>query len=136
MIKKLIDKFHYRKAVIGIAYKKNVDDMHVFPSVELMEILRGKRAYISFSDPYVPHFQKMRKHSFDLDLIKLNSGVIQQTDCLLIATDHYDFDHKIIADHANLIVDTLGVYPNNAKKCGQAQICNCVSRPYYQPALL
>lgn len=98
--------------ILGIAYKKNVDDMRESPSVELMSILQNKGAIISYSDPYVPQFPKMRKYSFDLDSIILNPEVLLQADCVVIATNHDDFDYEMIAAHANLVVDTRGVYPS------------------------
>lgn len=97
--------------ILGIAYKKNVDDMRESPSVELMSILQNKGAIISYSDPYVPQFPKMRKYSFDLDSVTLNPEVLQQSDCIVIATNHDDFDYEMIAEHAEMIVDTRGVYP-------------------------
>jgi UDP-N-acetyl-D-glucosamine dehydrogenase len=99
-----------RVLVLGIAYKKNVDDMRESPSVELMSILKNKGAIVTYSDPYVPQFPKMRKYSFDLDSVELNPEVLQQADCVLIATNHDDFDYEMIAEHAGLIVDTRGVY--------------------------
>ena len=99
-----------RILVLGIAYKKNVDDMRESPSVELMSILQNKGAIVTYSDPYVLQFPRMRKYSFDLDSVELIPEVLQQADCVLIATNHDDFDYEMIAEHAKLIVDTRGVY--------------------------
>ena len=96
--------------VLGIAYKKNVDDMRESPAVELMEILRKKGATVSYSDLYVPKFPKMRKHEFDLESKLLNLQLIEDVDCVLIATDHDEVDYALILKHAELIVDTRGVY--------------------------
>jgi UDP-N-acetyl-D-glucosamine dehydrogenase len=78
--------------VLGIAYKKNVDDMRESPSVEMMEILRNKGAIICYSDPHVPNFPKMRKHNFDLESMSLTAEMLAKIDCVLIATDHAKFD--------------------------------------------
>jgi UDP-N-acetyl-D-glucosamine dehydrogenase len=99
-----------RVLVLGIAYKKNVDDMRESPSVELMSILKNKGAIVTYSDPYVPQFPRMRKYSFDLDSVELTPEVLQQVDCVLIATNHDDFDYEMIKANAKIIVDTRGVY--------------------------
>lgn len=99
-----------RVLVLGIAYKKNVDDMRESPSVEMMEILRDKGAIIAYSDPHVPDFPRMREHSFDLKSVALSPEVISSFDCLLIATDHAKFDYEMIRRNAKLIVDSRGVY--------------------------
>jgi UDP-N-acetyl-D-glucosamine dehydrogenase len=99
-----------RVLVLGIAYKKNVDDMRESPAVALMEILRAKGAEIAYSDPHVPIFPKMREHSFDLKSLPLSSGLLAGFDCVVIATNHDAFDYEIIKRHARLIVDTRGVY--------------------------
>lgn len=100
--------------VLGIAYKKNVDDMRESPSVELMEIMRDKGASISYSDPHVPVFPKMREHNFELSSVTLTPAVIAAHDCILIATDHAKFDYEMIRKNADLIVDSRGVYRDPA----------------------
>jgi UDP-N-acetyl-D-glucosamine dehydrogenase len=96
--------------ILGISYKKNIDDMRESPSVELMEILSSKGAYIDYSDPFVKKFPKMRKHSFDLKSIEITKESLANFDCVLLATDHDDFDYSLIQKYAQLIVDTRGVY--------------------------
>lgn len=99
-----------RILVLGIAYKKNVDDMRESPSVMLMEILRAKGAEVAYSDPHVPVFPKMREHRFDLRSVELSAQNIAGYDLVLLATDHAKFDYELIRKHARLIVDTRGVY--------------------------
>lgn len=96
--------------VLGIAYKKNVDDMRESPSVELMEILRDKGAEVSYSDPHVQLFPKLREHAFDLVSINLTPDSIASFDCILLATDHDKFDYEMLKEHAKLLVDSRGVY--------------------------
>ncbi|MFE8034762.1 nucleotide sugar dehydrogenase [Thiohalocapsa marina] len=100
--------------VLGIAYKKNVDDMRESPSVQLMELLQAKGATVSYSDPHVPIFPKMREHHFDLSSVALDAHSLAAADCVLIATDHAKFDYDLIKTHAPLIVDTRGVYQEPA----------------------
>ena len=96
--------------VLGIAYKKNVDDMRESPSVEIMEQLREHGAEVEYSDAYVPVFPKMRRYKFNLKTIELTKENIQLFDCVVVATNHDDFDYPMVLEHAELIVDTRGVY--------------------------
>jgi UDP-N-acetyl-D-glucosamine dehydrogenase len=98
--------------VLGIAYKKDVDDMRESPAVELMELLRDKGAEVSYSDPHVPVFPMMREHRFDLSSVALTRETIASYDVLLLATNHKAFDYELIRSHAKLIIDTRGVYLN------------------------
>lgn len=106
--KKAINGSHV--LVLGIAYKKNVDDMRESPAVMLMELLREHGAFVSYSDPHVPVFPKMREHTFDLKSESLTPAVVSGYDLVLIATDHDKFDYTMILENARLIVDTRGVY--------------------------
>jgi UDP-N-acetyl-D-glucosamine dehydrogenase len=99
-----------RVLVLGIAYKKNVDDMRESPSVFLMEKLRDLGAEVAYSDPHVPVFPKMREHQFDLSSVALSPSVIASYDCVLLATDHDKFDYPMIKANAKLIVDSRGKY--------------------------
>lgn len=99
-----------RILVLGIAYKKNVDDMRESPAVMLMEILRAKGADIAYSDPHVPVFPKMREHQFDLKSVTLTPKRLASNDCVVLTTNHDAFDYGLVKAHARLIVDTRGVY--------------------------
>ncbi|GHD73342.1 nucleotide sugar dehydrogenase [Vogesella fluminis] len=99
-----------RILVLGIAYKKNVDDMRESPSVFLMEKLRDLGADISYSDPHVPVFPKMREHHFELSSVLLSAETLAAYDCVLLATDHDKFDYAQLQQHAQLIVDSRGKY--------------------------
>jgi UDP-N-acetyl-D-glucosamine dehydrogenase len=96
--------------VLGIAYKKNVDDMRESPAVKLMELLTHKGAKVQYSDPHVPVFPEIRKYSFDLSSVNLTSKNIIEYDLLLLVTNHDNFDYSMIQKHAKVIVDTRGVY--------------------------
>ena len=103
-----------RILVLGIAYKKNVDDMRESPSVELMELLRDRGAQIDYSDPFVPVFPKMREHSFDLKSVPVTAATLPAYDCVLLATDHDVFDYELLRNSASLIVDTRGRFQKPA----------------------
>lgn len=99
-----------RVLVLGIAYKKDVEDMRESPSVALMELLRDKGAQVDYSDPHVAVFPPMREHRFDLSSVALTPAAIASYDVVLVATAHSAFDYELIRQYANLIVDTRGVY--------------------------
>ena len=101
-----------RILVLGIAYKKNVDDMRESPSVELMQLLVAKGALVDYSDPHVPAFPRMRNYHFDLKSVPLSGRGVAGYDLVLIATNHDAFDYEMIRKNAQLIVDTRGVYPD------------------------
>ncbi|WP_306372980.1 nucleotide sugar dehydrogenase [Ruegeria meonggei] len=96
--------------VLGIAYKKNVDDMRESPSVVLMEMVRDNGGVLSYSDPHVPEFPRMRNHAFDLSSEELTAGILSEQDAVILATNHDVFDYDMILRHAKLIIDTRGVY--------------------------
>lgn len=94
--------------VLGISYKKNVDDMRESPSVTLMERLQAQGATISYSDPHIPVFPKMRAHHFDLSSVPLTKESLAGFDCVVLATDHDRFDYELIKSSSRLIVDCRG----------------------------
>lgn len=103
-----------RVLVLGIAYKKNVDDMRESPAVEIMELIRTAGGAVSYSDPHVPVFPKMREHSFDLQSVTLTPSVLAEFDAVVLTTEHAKFDYDMIRSHAHLIIDSRGVYRDSA----------------------
>ena len=101
--------------VLGIAYKKNVDDMRESPSVELMELLKAKGAELAYSDPFFPSFPKMRKHQFELQSVSLSADVVALYDVVLLATDHDAFDYELIQSSSQLVIDTRGKFVPNSR---------------------
>ncbi|RYH67932.1 MAG: nucleotide sugar dehydrogenase [Alcaligenaceae bacterium] len=99
-----------RVLVLGIAYKKNVDDMRESPAVVLMELLQSRGAIVAYADPWVPVFPTLREHSFNLSSVDLTPESLASYDVVLVATNHDVFDYPMIQAHARLIVDTRGVY--------------------------
>jgi len=108
-----------RILILGIAYKKNVDDMRESPAVEIMRLLQEKGAEIAYSDPYVPHFPRMRRYQFNLSSEKLTSESLKKYDCAVLVTDHDVFDYKLISESDILIIDTRGRY-----RCQDKNIVN------------
>ncbi|WP_341305428.1 UDP-N-acetyl-D-glucosamine 6-dehydrogenase [Pseudomonas sp. TMP25] len=99
-----------RVLVLGIAYKKNVDDMRESPSVEIMELLEAKGAVVAYSDPHVPVFPKMREHHFELCSEPLTAENLATFDAVVLATDHDRFDYVLIQASSQLVVDSRGKY--------------------------
>jgi UDP-N-acetyl-D-glucosamine dehydrogenase len=96
--------------LLGMAYKKNVDDMRESPSGEIMEILTGRGAVVNYSDPHVPVFPALRRGRFNLASVELTPAALKKTDAVVMLTDHKAFDHALIAENAPLIIDTRGVF--------------------------
>lgn len=109
-----------RVLVLGIAYKKNVDDMRESPSVFIMERLRELGADVQYSDSHVPVFPKMREHHFELSSVDLTAESIASYDCVLVATDHDSVDYAMVKTHAQLIVDSRGRYLEPAENIVKA----------------
>jgi len=99
---------------LGIAYKRDVDDMRESPSVFVMERLRSWGADVHYSDPNVPVFPKMREHHFDLASIELTPEEIAGFDAVLLLTDHSSFDYEMIKRNARILVDTRGKFRGDA----------------------
>ncbi|MEJ8566881.1 nucleotide sugar dehydrogenase [Elongatibacter sediminis] len=94
--------------MLGIAYKKNVDDVRESPSVEIMHQLREHGAAVEYHDPYFPRFPTMRRYSFDLESQPLTAESLRDYDCVVIGVDHDLFDYERIFSEASLVVDTRG----------------------------
>lgn len=96
--------------VLGVAYKKNVDDMRESPSVEIMELIRASHGEVAYSDPHVPVFPVKREHHFDLKSVELTPETLASFDAVILATDHDKFDYDMIKEYAPLIIDSRGKY--------------------------
>jgi UDP-N-acetyl-D-glucosamine dehydrogenase len=93
--------------VLGIAYKKNVDDMRESPSLKLIELYREKGAVVDYNDPYIPEMPRLRNHNLlEMKSVQLTETSIGQYDAVVIATDHSAYDYPWINKHARLIIDT------------------------------
>jgi UDP-N-acetyl-D-glucosamine dehydrogenase len=92
--------------VLGLAYKKDIDDIRESPSIELIEQLEGKGAKVDYNDPYIPRTHKQRDHDLQKKSKPLTTRMLQSYDAVLIATDHSDYDYSWIVKNAQLVVDT------------------------------
>jgi UDP-N-acetyl-D-glucosamine dehydrogenase len=92
--------------VLGIAYKKDVDDQRESPSFKLMELLQEKGAEVIYNDPHLPAITPVRKYSFTMESTELTSETLASVDCVLLATNHSAYDYPFILEHSDLIIDT------------------------------
>jgi UDP-N-acetyl-D-glucosamine dehydrogenase len=93
--------------LLGVAYKKDVDDPRESPSFVLMEHLLGRGAVLTYNDPHVPQLPKMRHHDLpEMSSIELTPEFLAAQDCVLIATDHSSYDYDFIVEHSSMVLDT------------------------------
>jgi UDP-N-acetyl-D-glucosamine dehydrogenase len=96
-----------RLLVLGVAYKKDVDDLRESPSLKIMELLMGHGAKVDYNDPHFPRLHKMRHYDYsDKKSIPLDAKTLSSYDCVIIATDHTSYDYAAIVESAQLVVDT------------------------------
>lgn len=97
-----------RICLLGIAYKKDVDDPRESPSFHLMELLLQRGAIVTYNDPHIPEMPTMRHHP-DLPALEshpLTPEYLAEQDCVLIATDHSAYDYEMIVQHSQMVLDT------------------------------
>lgn len=106
--------------VLGLAYKPDIDDVRESPSLELIELLREQGAKVDYNDPYIPKTHKMREYDLKMKSRPLTAAALKRYDCVLIATNHSDYDYKWIVKNAKLVVDTRNA--TAAVKTGRGKI--------------
>jgi UDP-N-acetyl-D-glucosamine dehydrogenase len=90
--------------ILGVAYKKDIDDLRESPALTIIELLQKEGAQVSYNDPYIPMVGKGRKYDLQMKSAPLND--LGKYDCVLIVTDHSDYDYKKIVDESKLVVDS------------------------------
>ncbi len=95
-----------RVCVLGIAYKKDVDDPRESPAFAILELLQAKGAIISYNDPHIPSVPPMRHHNLQMESQPLSPEFLAEQDCVLIITDHSTYDWDFIVENTSLVVDT------------------------------
>lgn len=98
--------------VLGVSYKKDIDDDRESPGYQIMDLLQKKGAVIYYNDPFVPQLRKTRKYDFGLTSTPLLSENLKQMDAVVIVTDHSEYDFQEIVSHSSLIVDTRNATEN------------------------
>jgi len=105
--------------ILGVAYKKDIDDLRESPSLTIIELLQKRGAEVSYNDPYLPFVGRGRKYDLQMKSVSLDN--LGKYDCVLIVTDHSDYDYKRIVREAELVVDTRnatkGIHSPNIVRC-------------------
>ena len=110
-----------RICLLGVAYKKDVDDPRESPAFEIMEKLQARGAIVTYNDPHIPTLPRMRHHSVRMDSQPLTADFLARQDCVLLVTDHTVFDYDFIVANSRLLVDT-----RNATAGVEAGACRIV----------
>ena len=116
--KKNINSLKKKKILIlGIAYKKNINDCRESPAFEIIKILEKSKSIVDYSDPYFDTIPKLRNYKFKFrKSIILKPSIIKQYDATILVTDHDKFDYKLISKNSKLILDTRHVFDKKNKK--------------------
>ena len=102
--------------ILGVAYKRDVDDIRESPSLKLIKLFLNKGALVDYNDPYIPSLPKTRRYKFNMKSVKLTEESIKSYDYLLVATNHSQYDYKWILKNAHLIVDTRNAIKERSSK--------------------
>ncbi|HUN81213.1 MAG TPA: nucleotide sugar dehydrogenase, partial [Phycisphaerae bacterium] len=95
-----------RILILGLAYKKDVDDLRESPSIELIHLLRHRGAKVDYNDPHIPRTHKGREHDLRMKSVRLTPQNLKRYDAVLISTDHSAYDYRTIVKHSRLVIDT------------------------------
>jgi UDP-N-acetyl-D-glucosamine dehydrogenase len=93
-----------RVLILGVAYKKDIDDLRESPALTIIELLQKEGAQVSYNDPYFPMIGRGRHYDLQMKRVELDN--LGQYDCVLIVTDHSDYDYRRIVRESQLVVDT------------------------------
>jgi len=94
--------------VLGVAYKRDIDDIRESPALDIIRLLEGQGARVSYADPHVPRFSE---NGHEFRSVALDSATVAAADCVMIVTDHSSLDYPMIRRHAKLVVDTRNALP-------------------------
>jgi UDP-N-acetyl-D-glucosamine dehydrogenase len=97
--------------VLGVAYKRDIDDIRESPALDIIRLLEGQGARVTYSDPHVPRFREDGK---EFRSVKLTPELVAEVDCVMIVTDHTAVDYAMIKQRAKLVVDTRNAIPKEA----------------------
>ena len=92
--------------VLGVAYKKDIDDDRESPGYTIMKMLLEKGALVSYNDPWVPMLKKSRKYNFQMKSTPITPEMLREMDAVVILADHSAYDYAEIVKHSNMIIDT------------------------------
>ena len=96
-----------RILIVGIAYKKDVKDLRESPAINIIKLLRAKRAKVSYYDPLFPYFEI---RGIDMKPVQVNAKTLKKFDCTLLITDHTKLDYRLLAKNSKAILDTRNIF--------------------------
>jgi UDP-N-acetyl-D-glucosamine dehydrogenase len=115
-----------RVLLLGVAYKKDVNDVRESPALSIIDRLRAKGADVRYHDPFIPEVRFDDAHTDStgepLESVELTDDELRASDCVVIVTDHTDINYAQITQHARLIVDTRNALDSNARRTSQARV--------------
>ncbi len=106
--------------ILGLSYKKNVDDLRESPSLKILDLLIEKGAQAEFSDPFFESIPITRKHNLKIQSKKIDSKTLKDFDLVILVTDHDDFDYDLIQKYSYKIIDTRGRFDSSIEKVVKA----------------
>lgn len=117
VVSKIVDALNERRKsikgakilILGVAYKKDIDDPRESPSLAIMDLLRKKGATLFYHDRYIPKLPPFRKYRFQLKSYPLTEQLLRRVDAVVVVTDHSHIDYQWVVKHAPLIIDTRNV---------------------------
>jgi UDP-N-acetyl-D-glucosamine dehydrogenase len=117
VVSKVIDSLNDRRKsihganilILGVAYKKDVDDARESPALAIMDLLQKRGATILYHDPYIPSLPHFRKYHFTLKSSPLTKQLLRRVDAAVVVTDHSQIDYSWVVEHVPLIIDTRNV---------------------------
>jgi len=95
-----------RILILGIAYKKDIDDLRESPSLRIIELLKDRGAQVDYHDPYFPRLHRMRKYDFGMTAVEPTAQALASYDAVIIVTDHSSYDYEAIVRNSRLVIDT------------------------------
>lgn len=98
--------------ILGLSYKENVGDMRESPAIDILEELLKMEAEVNYNDPYIPKFTI---HNKTFISSPISSSFLQQVDCVVIVTNHHNYDYNLIVDNTKLVIDTRNATKNVEK---------------------
>jgi UDP-N-acetyl-D-glucosamine dehydrogenase len=114
VVSKAVDALNARKKsvkggrilILGVAYKRDIDDIRESPALAIMKLLQDKGGKMAYNDPHVPKLRPTRRYNFTMSSKSLTEELLREMDLVMIITDHTQYDYQWIINHASLVVDT------------------------------
>ena len=99
--------------ILGLSYKKNIDDIRESPALEIIKILKNKKFKVDYSDPYFKQIPIMRNYKLNLKNKIIKPSSLKAYAAVILVTDHDNFNYKLIKKYSNIIIDTRGKFKNS-----------------------